>query len=128
MKHIAFALFVLCSARLFAATSRCAELGQELNSMQKAQTQLLESFVRRDGDFAQTLEQHESKLERTLSKSGHLKRSDILVLRRSAAVFRALEEKEQALVAKFEKASEKLLTEVQTCLEPKTLASVSEQK
>ena len=128
MKNITFALVVFSTIHSFAASSRCAELSQELNSMQRAQAQLLESFARRDGDFAQTLEQHESKLERVLSKSGHVRRSDILVLRRSAAVFRSHEEKEQELVSKFEKATEKLLTEVQTCLDPKTLASVSEQK
>ena len=129
MKSLLFSVLIFGGiSQAFAASSRCSELSAELNSMKNAQSQLLQTFVQRDGDFAQTLEQHEAKLEKTMAKAGALKKADLLVMLRSAAAFRSHQDKEQDLVNKFEKATEKLLTEVQTCLEHPALASVSEQK
>lgn len=94
----------------------CASLVKDLKAMQTAQKQLMASFIRKNDMMAQVLEQNASRLETQMAKQRSLKRSDLKALRVSAQTFRGHDEKEQALVARFEKASSQLLVQVQECL------------
>jgi hypothetical protein len=84
--------------------------------MQAAQKQLMGSFIRKNDTMAQVLEQNANRLEAQMNRQRSMKRSDLKALRVSAQTFRGHDEKERALVARFEKASAQLLGQVQECL------------
>jgi len=112
--------FLSLSSLSFAATNlsadNCASLVKDLKAMQAAQKQLMGSFIRKNDTMAQVLEQNANRLETEMNKQRSLKRSDLKALRVSAQTFRGHDEKERALVARYEKASAQLLGQVQECL------------
>ncbi len=121
----AMALSLLFTADSNASASKCASLVQELQAMQKAQHQLFQSFSQKNGTVARTFDQHANQLDKKLAQQGKLKKSDLQVLKQSANAFRGHELRESNLVQRFEKASQQLFDQVQSCLEAKSdLASL----
>ena len=108
----------LFSSFTWAATNadQCSALVKELKAMQSAQKQLMSSFLRKNETMAQVLEQNAHRLDAEMTRHRSIKRSDLKALRVSAQTFRGHDEKERALVSRFEKASAQLLVQVQDCL------------
>jgi hypothetical protein len=98
------------------ASIKCESLTKDLRAMQAAQKQLMASFIRKNDTMAQVLEQNAKRLEAQMAQRRSMKRSDLRALRVAAQTFRGHDEKEKALVARFEKASTQLLDQVQQCL------------
>ncbi len=66
--------------------------------------------------MAVVLEQNADKFEKSLTSRRALKRSDFSSLRVSARAFRGHEQRESALIERFQKASDQLMEQVQSCL------------
>jgi hypothetical protein len=98
------------------AASKCDDLIQEIKSMQNAQKQLLQSLSQKNEMIATVLDQNADKLEKKMTVQRALKKSDLYSLRVSAKAFRNHEQRESALIERFEKASAELLDQVQTCI------------
>lgn len=109
-------LVFLFSLSGMAASNKCETFAKDLKAMQVAQKQLMATFIRKNDTMAQVLEQNARRLETQLVHRRSLKRSDLNALRIAAQTFRGHDEKEQALVNRFEKASASLLEQVQKCL------------
>jgi len=109
-----FVVFLFSISSL--ASIKCESLVKDLRAMQAAQKQLMSSFIRKNDTMAQVLEQNAKRLETQMAQRRSMKRSDLRALRVAAQTFRGHDEKEQALVARFEKASTQLLDQVQQCL------------
>lgn len=116
----ALVMGLLLTADSQASQKKCSELVQELQAMQKAQSQLLSSFSQKNGTVAEVLDQHADQLQKKMSRQGKLKKSDIETLKRSANAFRGHEVREGNLVMRFEKASQELLNKVESCLSEKS--------
>jgi hypothetical protein len=113
-----FLTAALFSVSAFASPhSRCEEMVQDLKAMQAAQRQLLQSLGEKNQIIAMVLDQNAQKLEKLMSKQRTLRKSDLSSLHVSAKAFRGHEKRETALIAKFQHASDELLTEVESCLE-----------
>lgn len=84
--------------------------------MQAAQKELMDSFIRKNDTMAVVLEENADQLENKMMINRSIKKTDLKSLRISAQTFRSHDEKEQALVARFEKASSQLLGQVSDCL------------
>ena len=117
---VSILMSLLLAADSQAGSKKCMDLIQELQAMQKAQHQLLQSFSQKNGMVAETLDQHADQLQMKMSRQGKLKKSDIQGLRLSAKAFRSHESKEENLVERFERASQQLFDQVQSCLENKS--------
>lgn len=109
-------LVFLFSLSSMAASNKCETIAKDLKAMQAAQKQLMATFIRKNDTMAHVLEQNANRLETQLVQRRSLKRSDLSALRVAAQTFRGHDEKEQALVNRFEKASSQLLEQVQKCL------------
>ena len=101
---------------LASAPPRCGDLIHDLKAMQSAQKQLLQSLGQKNQIIATVLDQNAEKLEKIMSHQRTLKRSDLSSLHISAQAFRCQAKRETALIAKFERASDELLGQVQSCL------------
>jgi hypothetical protein len=111
-------LFISLFGRAQAKASlQCENLNRDLRAMQAAQSQLMSSFAQKNQTMALVLEQNADRLENKMTQIRSLKHSDLDALRVSAQAFRNYEEKEKALVERFEKASAELLSKVESCLE-----------
>jgi hypothetical protein len=113
---LVFLLSIFISVSSFAAAPKCEELTQDLKAMQAAQHQLLSTLGQRNDMMATVLDQSAEKLEKIMSRSRTLRKSDLSVLHVSARTFRSHEKRESVLIEKFEKASAELLNQVETCL------------
>ena len=111
-------VFFLFSVSVLAAPSKkCETLAKDLKAMQAAQSQLMSSFIRKNDTMAEVLEQNADRLDHKMTTQRSLKRSDLEALSVSAKAFRGSDQREQALVNRFEKASAQLLDQVRECLE-----------
>jgi hypothetical protein len=109
-------IFVLFFSLSGMAAERCDSLVKDLQAMHEAQKQLMASFIRKNDTMAVVLEENADQLENKMMINRSIKKTDLKSLRISAQTFRSHDEKEQALVSRFEKASGKLLGQVADCL------------
>ncbi len=107
-----FSSFVFANSN----SSQCRDLIHDLQAMQSAQKELMRSFSQKNEMMAVVLEQNADKFEKSLTSRRALKRSDFSSLRVSARAFRGHEQRESALIERFQKASEQLMEQVQSCL------------
>lgn len=116
---LGFSIVFFFSFSVFASSPKCDELVADLKAMRIAQKQLLLSLSGKNEMFAMVLDQNAKKLEKTMGVRRVIKKSDLQILHVSARTFRNHQERESALVDRFEKASSDLLDQVQVCLEKK---------
>lgn len=116
MGLIYFGAFTLAQANISDVKKTCSDLVNDLKAMQKAQSELLNSFQRKSQSIASTLDIHAENLRKKAQIKGKLKSNEIGILNRSADALRHHQAKEAELVGRFEKASAQLLDQVQTCL------------
>ena len=89
----------------------CAQLGKDLGAMQAAQRSLLGSLEAHNNTLASTLDQYADVVE----KPG-LQVKTALSLRKSAESFRSQRLQQQQLIERFEKMTQSLILQVQSCL------------
>lgn len=85
--------------------------------MQQAQHQLLTSHSSKNELLSETMIRHAEQLEQILATDRPIKKNHIQNLRLSAKAFQQHEDRESRLVQRFEKASDRLLGQVQACME-----------
>lgn len=110
-------LGILSSFDAQAAKNRCDHLVQELKAMQQAQHQLLTAHSSKNELLSETMIRHAEQLEQILATDRPIKKNHIQNLRLSAKAFQQHEDRESRLVQRFEKASDRLLGQVQACME-----------
>lgn len=97
----------------FSFASECKELGDELDSMRKAQHQIMSSLVKNHYEFSDSLEfiiQDLSVSEQKIS------RSSIKGLKKIAQAYRSRGEKGQSISEKLDSASADLIARIKRCL------------
>lgn len=111
---------LLLTADSQAADKKCSDVMKELQAMKKAQHQLFASFTQKNGTVAEVLDQHADQLQNKMNRQGKLKKTDLNSLKQSAKAFRGHEEREEKLVQRFEKATQELFEQVESCLNEKS--------
>lgn len=110
------ALIIYISALLLARlsfASDCKELGVELDSMRKAQNQIMQSLVKNHQSFADNM----SELADNMSmNSGRASRSSLMSIKKTAKAYRVRGDKAEAIAQKLDFASEDLIVRVKKCL------------
>ena len=116
----AFAALIVLLALSAAAQARtCAELNQDLRSMQKAQSSLLDSMVNKNDSMASTLDQYAENF----NSQKAVRTTDVVSLKRSAEAFRSHKAREQKLVSRFQSKTDELLGQIEQCLKAKNIAA-----
>lgn len=100
----------------FGARASCIETMQELNAMNVAQQQLLQSFVNKNETVAMSLDSFAARFAKKQQKAKALTAAEVASLSTSADSFRAHQNREQQLVDRFNKVSSELMAKVQSCL------------
>ncbi len=98
------------------SSNKCENLIQDLKSMQGAQKELLQSFMKKNETMAEVLDQQADRLEKNLVLHQSLKKYDLSPMHVSAEAFRSHRVKEAQIVDRFGKASGELLEQVKACL------------
>lgn len=102
-----------------AEAKTCSQLTEDLRAMQKAQSSLLETMVRKNESMASTLDEYAT----TFSVKKNLRKADLTGMKRSAQAFRNHQDREEKLVQRFESKTEQLISQIEDCLKSKTLAA-----
>lgn len=106
-----FVLAVVVAGSVAGAKS-CADLSNDLKSMQQAQASLLDSMVRKNDMVADTFENY----RHSFSIKKKLAGSDLAGLKKSATAFRSHGSREEKLVARFKHKTDEIIRLVEACL------------
>lgn len=100
------------SGPALAAATSCAELKQELKSMQKAQALMMNSLVNNHESFASTMEEYSSTLQENSKTAAQVAPS----MNKSAEAFRHRGIKGKKMAMQLQKATADLVVRISACL------------
>lgn len=110
---------ILLATAVQAEARSCSDMTNDLRAMQKAQTALLESMVRKNESMASTLDQY----AQTFNSKKTVRKADVVGMKKSAVAFRNHQGREQKLVQRFSDKTDELISQVEQCLKSKTIAA-----
>lgn len=110
---------IILMTKTTAHAKSCSDLNHELRAMQKAQSTLLQTMVKKNDSMASTLDQ----FSESFSVKSKLKKTDLVGMKKSAQAFRRHQDREEKLVERFQNKTAELLDEVESCLRSKTIAA-----
>jgi hypothetical protein len=98
------------------ANANCRDLLSDLKAMRMAQKTLLSNMVNNNETMATTLEDYSLHLKEASRIKRPISVKDISSLHQSASAFRSHRARESQLVARFNKASDSLVSRIEACL------------
>lgn len=112
MKSLVAMFFVVMISAQALAANECSSLKQELKSLQKAQTVMMNSLVNNHESFAVTMEEYSLTISENTKKAA----SVAPAMDKSAAAFRHRGFQGKKMAAQLEKATADLVARLSACL------------